>query len=171
MKPTQGKVVVLVFVAIGAVTFVGVLASMLWGPKPAPKLAVAIDNAEVASSPYTRFRAMDISVGKTCKRVLVASSETQRNQGLRNVTDLDPYAGMLFAFETDTAAQFTMANTKIPLDITFYDAQGKALTTRQMVPCPGTDASCPTYGPDQYYRYALETEQGQMPAGALSPCS
>ena len=67
--------------------------------------------------------------------------------------------------------RFTMADTKMPIDITFYDGNGKPLGTQQMVPCPGTDLTCPTYGPDRAYRYALETEQGKMLAGSLSTCA
>lgn len=171
MKVSTGKIVVVSFVAIGVLTFVGVLGTMLWAPNPAPKLAVAIDNAEVASSPFTRFRSMGLKVGTSCETVLVASSEAQRTQGLRDVTTLSPYAGMIFAFETNTTTRFTMANTVIPLEITFYDERGKPVGTERMEPCPGTDATCPTYGPSKEYRYALETENGKMLAGSISPCT
>lgn len=171
MKSVTGKAVVLTFIAIGALTVLGVLATIAFGPEKPPALALAIDEATVASSPFTRFRAMPLKIGKGCKNVLVASNDVQRVQGLRGVTSTAPYAGMLFAFDGDTSGSFTMANTKMPIDITFYDGDGKPVGSAQMVPCPDTDATCPTYGPGRPYRYALETEQGQMPAGSLSPCS
>ncbi len=171
MKLTAGKVVVLIFVALGLITVVGSLIIEANRPPTQPRLASAINDATVASSPFTRFREMQLRVGKECKRVLVASTETQRVQGLRGVEALAPYDGMLFAFENDIAARFTMANTAMDIDITFYDAAGSALSTEKMTPCPGTDASCPTYGPTKPYRFALETEAGEMPSGNISPCS
>jgi uncharacterized membrane protein (UPF0127 family) len=78
---------------------------------------------------------------------------------------------MLFAFEQDVDAEFVMANTLIPLDITFYDRNGNPVGNAQMVPCPGTDVDCPRYGPGRPFRYALETAAGQMPAEAIGPCS
>lgn len=171
VKSVTGKIVVLIFVALGLLTVAGVLLTMAYGPKKPSSLAIAIDNATVASSPFTKFRAMDLRIGKDCKPVLVASSEAQRTQGLREVMSLKPYKGMLFAFDADTSARFTMADTKMPIDITFYDGDGKPVGTERMVPCAGTDATCPLYGPDKAYRYALETEQGQMFSGAISTCS
>lgn len=171
MKLTAGKVVVIVFVLLGLATIVGVFAVRTLTPSPAPILAVKIDEATVASSPFTRFRTMKLKVGGTCKPVLVASTASQRVQGLRGVTDLAPYQGMLFAYESDTTDEYVMANTLTPLDITFYDRAGKPVGSSSMVPCPGTDATCPKYGPGRPYRYALETMGGQGPSGPISPCS
>jgi uncharacterized membrane protein (UPF0127 family) len=171
VKLTTGKVVVLVFVALGVLTTIGVFVIRSLAPAPPPALAVKIDEATVASSPFTKFRAMKLDVGGECKPVLVASTGAQRTQGLRGVTGLGPYAGMLFAFEEDIDAGFIMANTLIPLDITFYDRNGQPVGDASMTPCPGTDATCPQYGPGRTYRYALEVPGGQGPSGAISPCS
>ena len=171
MKLTTGKVVVLVFVALGVLTTIGVFVIRSLAPAPPPALAVKIDEATVASSPFTKFRAMKLDIGGKCQPVLVASTEAQRVQGLRGVRDLGGYEGMLFAFEEDVEAGFVMANTLIPLDITFYDRNGKPVGSEQMEPCPGTDATCPQYGPGRAYRYALEVQGGQGPSGAISPCS
>ena len=171
MKLTTGKLVVAFFVVLGVITVLGVLAIQIWGPTKQNALGSAVDNATVAASPFTKFRTMQLKIGKTCKPVLVASTEAQQNQGLRGVRSLAPYQGMLFAFPDDQRARFTMADTVIPLEITFYDAKGQPISTEHMVPCPGTDLTCPTYGPNQAYRYALETEQDKMPPGALSTCS
>lgn len=171
MKLTTGKVVVLIFVALGAITFVGVLALELFGPAKQNAFGNAVDSATVAASPFTKFRTMDLKIGSNCKPVLVASNDAQQNQGLRGVTALAPYEGMLFAFPNDQQVRFTMADTRIPLDITFYDANGKPISTEHMEPCPGTDLTCPTYGPNKAFRYALETEKDRMPTGALGTCS
>ena len=47
------------------------------------------------------------------------------SQGLRErARSLGPYDGMLFVFPRDTDARFTMADTPMPLDITFFAADG-----------------------------------------------
>jgi uncharacterized membrane protein (UPF0127 family) len=93
--------------------------------------------------------------------VLVASTETQRVQGLRGVRSLAPFEGMVFVFPRDTNARFTMADTPTPLDITFFSARGVPIDEVRMTPCPqGTDASCPEYASKDPYRYALERPAG-----------
>lgn len=171
VKSVTGRVIVGVFVGLAVLTVTGVLAIRLFGPDGRGPIPIAVDNAVVASSPFTRFREMRLKLNGKCERVLVASNETQRNQGLRNVTALDPYAGMLFAFEEDTSARFTMADTDLALDIGFYDRNGKPVGNDRMVPCPGTDLTCPTYGPNAAYRFALETPSGELPTGELVTCS
>jgi uncharacterized membrane protein (UPF0127 family) len=105
--------------------------------------------------------------------VLVALSETQREQGLRDVRSLAPYQGMLFVFPGDTGARFTMAETPTPLDIDFFSAKGVPLDRQRMVPCPaGTDATCPAYASRHRYRYALEQPTGSASAsGTLGACA
>ena len=161
----------MVFVVLGLLTAAGVFFVRSVAPAPAPSLAVKIDEATVASSPFTRFRTMELKVGETCKPVLVASTEAQRVQGLRGVTSFAPYEGMLFAYEADTTTPFVMADTLIALTVTFYDRAGEPVGTAEMVPCPATDAECPKYGPGRPFRYALETSGGQGPSGPISPCS
>ena len=51
---------------------------------------------------------------------LSPSNSAERIQGLRAVTDLGAYDGMLFVFPSDAFARFTMAQTPLPLDIGWY---------------------------------------------------
>jgi hypothetical protein len=103
----------------------------------------------------------------------VASSAAQRVQGLRDVRSIAPYDGMLFVFPADTAARFTMANTPLPLDATFFSAQGTPVDDVVMKPCPqGSDSTCPAYASKARYRYALERPAGSGPSsGALGACA
>jgi uncharacterized membrane protein (UPF0127 family) len=90
--------------------------------------------------------------------VLVADTPALRHQGLRGVTDLEAGRGMLFVFEDDSRAAFTMADTLIPLDIAFFAADGSLVDSFGMVPCPADP--CPTYQASGQYLYALEAPVG-----------
>jgi hypothetical protein len=56
----------------------------------------------------------------------------------------------------------------VPLDIGFYRADGRRVGKLRMVPCAGTDATCPAYEIHPTFRYALEALAGQVPGGNLS---
>jgi uncharacterized membrane protein (UPF0127 family) len=125
-----------------------------------------------APAPFGAFLQARVALGARCLRVLVASTESQRVQGLRGVPSL-AFDGMIFVFPRDTEAQFTMADTPMLLDITFFSAAGAPVDHTRMTPCPrGTDATCPAYASKQHYRYALERPAGSAPAsGALGSCA
>ncbi len=74
------------------------------------------------------------------------------------MSDLEGREGMLFVFEGDSRAVFTMADTVIPLDIAFFAADGSLVDEFAMVPCPSEP--CPTYSATGAYRFALETPAG-----------
>jgi len=126
-----------------------------------------------ASAPFGDFDEARVAVGGRCLSVLVALSPTQREQGLREVRSLGPYAGMLFVNRSDTNDRYTMADTPVPLDITFFSDTGVPVDRAQMAPCPGgTDATCPAYASKKRYRYALEQPAGSGTAsGALGSCA
>ncbi len=126
-----------------------------------------------AASPFDAFSEARVAVGDECLRVLVASTPEQRTQGLRGVTSLRPFAGMLFVNAVDTDARYTMAGTPMPLAITFFDADGRPVDSTVMTPCPnGTDSTCPEYASSKRYRYALERPASSASAtGNLGPCA
>jgi uncharacterized protein len=126
-----------------------------------------------AAAPFDAFSEARVAVGTKCLRVLVASTPGQRTQGLRGVTALGPYAGMLFVNAVDTNARYTMAGTPMPLAITFFDGRGRRVDGTEMTPCPnGSDATCPEYASAKRYRYALERPASVAPvAGALGACA
>ncbi len=125
-----------------------------------------------AASPFNAFSQSRVAIDDRCLRVLVASTSSQRIQGLREVTDLGAYDGMLFVFPFDSFSRFTMAQTPLPLDIGWYSADGAPVDRDRMRPCArGSDASCPAYGSTRRYRYALETRVGALGAGGLSSCA
>jgi len=54
--------------------------------------------------------------------VAVADEDSERNQGLMDIRNLPQSKGMLFIFEETQPRSFWMANTPLPLDIIFVNA-------------------------------------------------
>lgn len=90
--------------------------------------------------------------------LLVADDADERGRGLMFVTDpaLGGYDGMVFAYPEPVSGEFWMRDTRLPLTVTFVAADGRPVGTRTMEPCPDEAVSCPTYGPDGPYRWAIE---------------
>src|ERR1700741_3462431 len=122
--------------------------------EPGTPLAEALERASAARAPWGEgWTEALIAANERCLTVVVADTDNERNQGLRDVTDFGAYDGMLFVFPNDIDAQFTMANTPTPLDIDWYRADGSYVSSEQMTPCPeGNDGSCPLYGATDEYR-------------------
>ena len=75
-----------------------------------------------------------------------------------NRTELEPETGMLFVFTEPTMLQFWMKDTKMPLEIYFFDDAGQFVSVSTMEPC--STATCPTYKAAALSRYALEVNKG-----------
>jgi len=169
--PARARIAAAAVVALGALTAaVVIVVGIRSNESDVGRLAFAATTA--APAPFAEFTQARVAVGGRCLPVLVAATENQRVQGLRGVRSL-PFDGMLFVFPRDTDAQFTMAETPTPLDITFFAANGAPVDRTEMKPCPsGTDSTCPAYASKQRYRYALERPTGSAAAsGALGGCS
>jgi uncharacterized membrane protein (UPF0127 family) len=170
--PPRARIAVAVVVALGALAgMIAIVVRVRADESTTGHLSFAASTP--AAAPFGAFSEARVAVGSKCLRVLVASSMTQRVQGLRDVRSLAPYDGMLFVFPSDTDARFTMASTPLRLDATFFSAQGAPVDEVSMSPCPeGSDATCPVYASKGRYRYALERPAGSGGgAGALGACA
>jgi uncharacterized membrane protein (UPF0127 family) len=119
------------------------------------------------------LRAMEVRtvvLDGTRWRVAVADAPEHWAQGLRDVDVFGAVDGVWFAFPDDVEAPFWMRGARVPLDIAFYDRDGRRLATRTMPTCDAEP--CPTYRPDRPYRSALETLAGRLiarrPLGSLT---
>ncbi len=95
--------------------------------------------------------------------VAVASTTETRSRGLRGVKDLGDLDGMIFVWGGETVTStFTMADTRIDLDISFFDADGRFVDGFTMTPCE--TSSCPPYAAAGPFAYAVEVPAGSQPA-------
>ncbi len=91
-------------------------------------------------------------------QVEIADTPEARNQGLMNRTEMAADHGMLFVFPEPQMLVFWMKDTKIPLDIAFFDKDGKFIGGMEMQPC--VQEPCPRYSAPAMGSYALEMVKG-----------
>jgi uncharacterized membrane protein (UPF0127 family) len=65
---------------------------------------------------------------------------------------------MAFLWDEPVRARFWMKDTRIPLQIAFWDARGRIVAILDMVPC--RTEPCPTYRPDRPFLGAAEANAG-----------
>jgi uncharacterized membrane protein (UPF0127 family) len=92
--------------------------------------------------------------------VAVAETSDARRRGLMGVADLGALDGLLFVYATPAPAAFHMRGVPVPLDIAFFDADGRVLEVRTMPVCHAEP--CPTYATPGPIAWALETEAGGL---------
>jgi uncharacterized membrane protein (UPF0127 family) len=121
------------------------------------------DNPSVSSEPSPGPTvAIETADGVVRFQVEVADTPETRSQGLMFRTNLAPNAGMVFLFDEPTNGSFWMKDTLIPLQIAFWDGDGRIVAILDMAPCE-TD-ECPLYAPGATYVGALEVNAGRLDA-------
>jgi uncharacterized membrane protein (UPF0127 family) len=158
----------LFLVAIGVVLLVADDGDDAPAARPAGPVAGALDAATPSEEPFVDLTATTIRVGDRSLDVVLADEGDERYQGLREREDIGPYDGMLFVFDRPTSTSFTMSTVPVPLEIGFYDADGRVVDRLLMKPCADVQSRCPLYGPKGSFTYALETLKGDLPEGDLS---
>lgn len=95
------------------------------------------------------------------KSIQVELATTPRTQayGLMNRLILPENQGMLFVFEKTQPLSFWMKNTKIPLDILYFNAEGVLVDFAEAVPC--LNDPCPSYPSKVDGKYVLEIGKGE----------
>jgi len=107
---------------------------------------------------------LDRSDGTTLTyEVEFATTPRQHAYGLMHLAELAPNAGMLFVFNDMAVRRFWMKNTLIPLDILFFDEDGRFVSAVRKAE-PGSLASRNSDGPA---KYVLELNGGQMEADGI----
>ena len=95
----------------------------------------------------------------------VASSPQQRAKGLMYRESLAEGKGMLFVYERRDVHTFWMKNTLIPLDMLFFDDEGRLVSAVEKA-APGSLVSRRSSGPA---KYVLELKGGSMQADGIGP--
>lgn len=91
--------------------------------------------------------------------VEIAADDAARARGLMFRDAMPADHGMLFVFEREEPQAFWMRNTRIPLDILYFDAARKLVSAARGVP-PCTTPQCPSYPSEGAARYVLELNAG-----------
>jgi uncharacterized membrane protein (UPF0127 family) len=94
-------------------------------------------------------------------QVEIADDDAERARGLMFRDELPADRGMLFIHDELAPQAYWMKNTRIPLDILYFD-DGRRLVSQQrdVPPCSAGDR-CPSYPSDAPARYVLELNAGK----------
>jgi uncharacterized membrane protein (UPF0127 family) len=102
-----------------------------------------------------------VEVGGQRYQVEIADTDPERARGLMFRDAMDSGAGMLFIHDREEPQAYWMKNTKIPLDILYFDDERKLVAQRRNTPpCSAGDA-CPSYPSNAPARYVLELNAGE----------
>ena len=93
--------------------------------------------------------------------VEVADDEPERARGLMFRDALAQDHGMLFIHPVEEPQSYWMKNTKIPLDILYFDSDRKLVSQQRDVPPCSLGDGCPPYPSDAPARYVLELNPGE----------
>ncbi len=92
--------------------------------------------------------------------VEIVDTPEEQQRGLMFRDKLPHDAGMLFVYPAPEPQAFWMKNTRIPLDILFFDNEARYLGAQVNVPtCRGDP--CPSYPGPSPARYVLELNAGR----------
>jgi len=100
--------------------------------------------------------------------VELALDDASRTRGLMHRTSLSEDAGMLFVFEVEQPLAFWMKNTLIPLDILYFDRDGRLVSMQTDVP-PCRTPYCPSYPSDRPALFTLELNAGVAATLGVKP--
>ncbi|MFB6290192.1 MAG: DUF192 domain-containing protein, partial [Candidatus Bipolaricaulia bacterium] len=85
--------------------------------------------------PLTDFPVTEVRLNERKLTVALANNSSRRAHGLKYVTNLDPLSGMVFTFPREVNTGFWMKDTKISLQIGFFDSSGKLQESVVLDPC------------------------------------
>jgi hypothetical protein len=90
----------------------------------------------------------------------VADDEAERERGLMFRDDMAADHGMLFIHDAEEPQAYWMKNTKIPLDILFFDHQRHLVSVQRRVPPCSAGDQCPSFASEGNALYVLEINAG-----------
>ena len=101
----------------------------------------------------------DVMINDQTIQVELATTPRTQAYGLMNRLILPENQGMLFVFPKTQPLSFWMKNTKIPLDILYFNAEGTLVDFAEAVPCLADP--CPSYPSKAPGKYVLEIGKGE----------
>lgn len=102
-----------------------------------------------------------VEIGGKRFTVEVASTEEERARGLMFRDSMAADGGMIFIHDMESPQAYWMKNTKIPLDILYFDNDRTLVAQQRDVPPCSLGDACPSYPSNAPARYVLEINAGQ----------
>lgn len=94
-------------------------------------------------------------------QVEIADDDAERARGLMFRDRLDEGAGMLFVHDREEPQAYWMKNTRIALDILYFDNDLRLVAQQRDVPPCSAGNRCPSYPSRKPARYVLELNAGE----------
>ncbi|RZA15852.1 MAG: DUF192 domain-containing protein [Lysobacteraceae bacterium] len=91
----------------------------------------------------------------------VADDDAERARGLMYRDAMPADRGMLFIHDAEEPQAYWMKNTRIPLDILYFDNTRKLVSQQRDVPPCSLGDACPSYPSNEAARYVLELNAGE----------
>ena len=102
-----------------------------------------------------------VELGGQRYHVEIADDDPERERGLMFRDELAAGHGMLFIHEREAPRAYWMKNTRIPLDILYFDGARRLVSQQRDVPPCALGNGCPPYPSTAYARYVLELNAGE----------
>ena len=102
-----------------------------------------------------------VELGNQRYAIEIADDDAERARGLMFRDALPTSHGMLFIHDAEEPQAYWMKNTKIPLDILYFDDERKLVAQQRDVPPCSLGDGCPSYPSDAPARYVLELNAGE----------
>lgn len=116
--------------------------------------ALLLSGCASANSPW-------VELGGQRYTVEIADEEPERARGLMFREQMAADHGMLFIHDAQEPVAYWMKNTKIPLDILYFDNDLKLVSRQVDVPPCTLGDRCPNYPSEGPARYVLELNAGE----------
>lgn len=102
-----------------------------------------------------------VELDGTRYQVELAQDDESRARGLMFRDSLPADHGMLFIHEREEQQAYWMKNTRIALDILYFDSERRLVSQQRDVPPCSAGNMCPPYPSSGPARYVLELNAGQ----------
>lgn len=102
-----------------------------------------------------------VELGGQRYAVEVADDDAERARGLMFRDELPSGRGMLFVHEREEPLAYWMKNTRIPLDILYFDGDKRLVAQQRDVPPCTLGDGCPSYPSRRPALYVLELNAGE----------
>jgi uncharacterized membrane protein (UPF0127 family) len=127
-------------------------------------ILVAAACSPVLPGPLDGLPVVSVTAGGTELRLALAVDKARGLSGIDHLGDLD---GMLFDYGREVAPAahpFWMAGVRFPLELAFYDGDGRLVDRVVLDACPDGGA-CPTHVAVGPFRWVVEALPGSIGAG------